>query len=340
MRQFPRIIVDMYDVTVAQALIGVIAQFFGVMSFGPIMLLAGQNTDFLSGALSNITGAKYGIWETDISLSPVLLVILLLQLARCLRRFRSEGDRKIQSSQWVALLFFVISVWVVLELTLARGPIFSVMQGLPILGSLHVNVRFASVFIMPLVITGALGLDSFFKQQQGIHYFITLCVLTIGALVSYFYLSSDIHSRAFTVPATPKIENGDTLRISEILDIQDWEVFGERASSYRTYEPLFGYDLEAFTPQVHPGNIFEENDGYFNMTNPASLVFPETNQTYPFERIKVSERDKLESFRERRQPAWRIPLLQRVLNILSILTLVPCLAILLTDGVAKFRGGR
>jgi len=38
------------------------------------------------------------------------------------------------------------------------------------------------------------------------------------------------------------------------------------------------------------------SNGYFNITNPARLVYPEVNELHPFERIKASERENLRSF--------------------------------------------
>jgi hypothetical protein len=126
----------------------------------------------------------------------------------------------------------------------------------------------------------------------------------------------------------------------DVIDITDgsgWEGFAAHSSSYRPYEPVFGYKLESFTPETHPGKILEVQDGYFNMTNPVSLVFPEINNLHLFERIKVSERDKLEIFLARGQPEWKLPFAQRFLNILSLIALIFTIGVLLVAGAIRIK---
>ena len=81
------------------------------------------------------------------------------------------------------------------------------------------------------------------------------------------------------------------------------------------YEPVFGYNLDNFRPEVHPGSVDEIQDGYFNMTNPAGFVFPEENQTRPFERIRAKDISRLQEFINHRQPDWNRPLSQSVLDL-------------------------
>jgi hypothetical protein len=334
MQQFPRRITDVYDVGIFQAIIGLLAQFFGVMSLAPLLFLGGINTDFLSGALSHVTGALYGIWETDISISPVLIAFLFTEFAHVLANLRSRNKNKIESSKVLAslLLFFLLSFSI--ELTLAKGLLFSLVKDLPIINSLHVNVRFASVFILPLVMWGAFVMERYFQQKKDIRVFITLCLLTFATLSTYFFLSGEIHSRSFTMSPSLSIQRGESYNITQIKEVRDWQVFVEQASSYRTYEPLFGYKLENFIPATRPGSVFDEDNGYFNMTNPAGFVFPRLNNTRPFERFKRSERDKLELFLRRGQPHWQIPTTQILFNYLSLISLVICLIWLLVNWVS------
>jgi hypothetical protein len=325
MQQFPRHVTDVYYVGTFQALIGLLAQFLGVMSLEPILMLMRQNTDFLSGLLSYVTGARYGIWETDISISPVLIFFLFVELTRVLTNIRYIGKNRIKSSKIPMLLLLLFLLWITAELTFARGFFFSLTKDLPVLNSLHVNVRFASAFVMPLVIYVAFIMERFFQKNQNIIAFMIPYFLTLIALSTYFFLSCKIHSRSFAITPDQNIRYGEAHRVSQIADIEDWQSFVKHASSYRPYEPLFGYELENFKPATHSGSVFDEDNGYFNMTNPVSLVFPQENNLYPFERFKVSERDKLELFLQHKQPNWRIPPIQVILNYLSANVLIICL---------------
>jgi hypothetical protein len=99
-------------------------------------------------------------------------------------------------------------------------------------------------------------------------------------------------------------------------------------SNLYPYEPIFGYLLENYHPEIKAGSIWDVSDGYYNMTNPAGYVFPEINGSRPFERIPVSERDKLEAFANHRQPDWKIPHYQQALDWVSGLAFVFAAAVL------------
>lgn len=335
MSHFPRQIFDSYTVGTLQALIGLIAQFLGVMVLAPLLMITGQNTDLLSGALSSLTGAVYGIWEIDTGLSPVLIGFLLLGIARMFSTFRARDKTKMERSQIFAVFCMICATWLIVELTFARGPIYSLIRDFPILRSLHVNVRFASAFILPLVVVGAFLIDRFLSEHPRSNLFPVASLFTIVTFLPYFFLSGGLHSREFNVPTQEEIQSVKIFDVRQISDIPDWDVFEEHASSYQPYEPLFGYSLETFKPMIHPGSVLEEDNGYFNMTNPSSLVFPAINNTYPFERIRTDEREKLDAFTRYQQPDWNIPGLQKLFNILSILTLVLSLFLVLFEPVKK-----
>lgn len=337
MQQFPRLISDVYNVSLLQALLGILAQLIGLMTFTPLALLTGIDTDLLSGSLYNITGAKYGIWELDISLSPVLLFFVFFGLATTLSELRKKGFSKPAPGSTLAILLLILAIWINLEMTLARGPIYQLTKQLPVLQSLHVNVRFTAVFILPIIVVGLCQMERFLDNKRSFPAYAVLAALTFASMTSYFFLSQDLHSRHLDVTVLDRIgdrvQGGDTFAISQILNIQDLDGFLQNASSYQTYEVLFGYSLEDFAAQTHPGSVFEVDDGYFNMTNPASLVFPELNNTHPFERIKVSERDKLDVFVQRGQPEWRIPRVQIYLIYISLAALLLSLGGLLIEWI-------
>jgi hypothetical protein len=106
----------------------------------------------------------------------------------------------------------------------------------------------------------------------------------------------------------------------------DADTFVGGASELRPYEPIFGYGLENFTPHIKAGSIYESDGAHFNMTNPSSLVFPEINQAAPFDLISVEQRRQLEDFASRRQPGWRLPFLQQILDWVSPISLIAALA--------------
>jgi len=138
----------------------------------------------------------------------------------------------------------------------------------------------------------------------------------------------DIQQRPFDIRSLTdtyqRISAGEYFPVKTIVpDMNDYEVFSLQASNTtRHYEPLFRDENELFHPLVHAGSVYEIDNGYFNFTNPTGYVFPELNGTRIYERIVASDRARLEDFLNRRQPDWKLPLTQIVLDWSAGLTLI------------------
>lgn len=102
-----------------------------------------------------------------------------------------------------------------------------------------------------------------------------------------------------------------------------------RTSNLNLYEPVFGFELENFHPQVTEGSVWNDSDGFYNMTNPIGYVYPELNNSQPFERFRVEDRKTLELFVKHIQPEWKIPGYQKALDWISGIAFVATLAFLL-----------
>ncbi|HET9590514.1 MAG TPA: hypothetical protein VFO91_17135 [Anaerolineales bacterium] len=335
MQLFPRVVEDYYPVGILQGLIGLAAQLLGAMFFVPFLLLARQDISQLSGSLSNVTGAYFGIWETDIGLSPVLIILLLFSLARLISRARKKPPAVRRASGSVfAWLILLIGVWMTMELTLSRGLIYPYIKGLPILRSMHVNVRFAAAFILPLILVGVKEYEILSRARPRQSLFASAAGLAMLSLFTYNLFPSDVHSRHYdltrSLQTDSAIRHGERFPVEQVADVEEEAVFLEHATSLLDYEPLFsdhdrvkGYILkDTVAIQVRPGPVTETDGAYFNMTNPASLVFPRQNGLQPFERIRIDEEQELRAFVQRRQPGWKIPKAQVILNWVSLGSLV------------------
>ena len=163
--------------------------------------------------------------------------------------------------------------------------------------------------------------------------------LTLASPLMYLALPRGTFLWYFDV--TPSVRDHQRIRAGEqgpvvrIADLYDVDAMSHRASSLHPYEPLFGYYLETFKPAIHVGDIDEEQDGWFNMTNPASLVFPELNGLQPFDRIRASDRQSLERFASRQQPDWRVPPLFRWLNLIALAALAMCVGLPLVETIKR-----
>jgi hypothetical protein len=103
--------------------------------------------------------------------------------------------------------------------------------------------------------------------------------------------------------------------------MNDYEVFLAHASNVtHHYDPLLGEN--SFLPHVHEGSVFDIQNGFYNMTDPTGYVFPRENNSKLFSLIPVSDYGKLMDFLNRRQPDWKLPLIQIALDWAAGLTFI------------------
>jgi hypothetical protein len=339
MQLFPRELSDFYPVGIPQSIMGVVIQLFGVMFLVPVLLLSGHDPSQLAGALGGITGSNYGIWETDTGLSPILIILLMIGLARLISLARNT--KRATSSEAVAWLVLFLGIWITFEMTVAKGFLYPLIKQLPIIRSLHLNVRFAAALILPLVVLGVAEYDRRVSASSKFRFFLVAAGLALASLFSYNLLSSGVHFRIFdlttSLQADEAIRHGERFFINHVEDVSADAVFAGHATSLTLYEPLFsgfgpnGYYLQGFDVQIRPGAVTDSEGVYFNMTNPASLVYPSQNNLKLFERIKVSERDKLREFIQRRQPDWKLPTTQIILDWVSLAAFTLTLGFMVID---------
>jgi hypothetical protein len=338
MRQFPREAADVYDAGLLQALAGFVAQLSLVMIVTPVMWVLRLDLSQVSSALMKLTGAspRMGIWEVDTAVSPIVLLCLIAGAALAVTKRSSrpfDGRRRYAIGALVAL------TWVLVEMTLARGLVYPLIQPLPVMRSLHVNVRFAAVFILPMAILGAAVFDRWLRSGGRPNLARVALVAAVLAPVSYLLLPARSHFRTFDISRSletdRRIRAGKPFTVSRIVELDDADALAGGGSSLRPYEPLFGYALETFQPTVVPGDVSAVRDGRFNLTNPASLVFPEINNLRPFDRISAGEGDALAAFTRRGLSPWRVPSLHGTLVLLSWATIVAALIVVVFSQVRR-----
>lgn len=335
MHHIPRHVSDYYDVTPFFAFKGLITQYLGTMNLVPVFWLLGKDIHSITTYLSVWTGAPYGLWELDVSLSPVLVSFLLAGII--FQGFAMFRKRLIFTrTNLIVFLILLLGMWLNVEFIMARGYIYPALRNLPILNSLHVNVRFASAAIFPLALLGAFFYEKlsfrWISFREPVMYSI-LVFLTLGGALNYFVYTKDVQSRTFNITRSletyQRVQAGDTFPVEKITDIADDGTFLNNASDIYPYEPLLGSHLENFWPEVVPGPVTDIFDGKYNMTNPTGYVFPEENQAAMFDRIPVEEADKFRQFIHRFQPDWKRPILQNILDITSLSSFIALTSVLL-----------
>jgi hypothetical protein len=323
MRFFPRQIADHYQTSgILAGLFGIVLQLLGTMNLTPLFWAARLDPNLLGGYLISATGAFYGYWEFDMSMSPVVFGIVIIGIYSFLRKPKKYPNLFAVNKKWIAWILLIFFIWLTIEFTLAKGFMYPLLQKLPLLSSLHVNPRFAAAFLFPLALSAAViynGWAAKWSGRKSVLLFLAVNLLTLIPLSTYFMIKTDLQDRSYDVTESQEIysliRSGDNLTITGIVsNVENTDALLLHQSNLQPYEPIFGYQLDSFHPEIVPGSIWDISDGYYNMTNPSGYVFPELNGTRPFERIPVSEKDKLEAFASHKQPDWKIPLYQRILD--------------------------
>jgi hypothetical protein len=351
MRFFPRIEQDHYLAGPWRGLYSMFLQFLGPAVTVPGMRLAGKSISSYVGHIQDVSrtnGIKMGIWEYDAGLSPALLVLLAVG---CIGLFRWLPWRKgralaFDPRKLILCGLGLVCVWIAVEFRLAQGLIYPHLQSLPILASLHVNLRFASAFLFPLSFLGAWVFERRFASVSAAKrgaVFGGLLAISIAAPAGYFAISPIWYAYTYdvlpSVNAYREIRRGERFPIRSLCDSSGQtgsNPLVRNASDLYPYEPIFGYDLEAFDPETHPGPVADREDGYFNMSNPAGLVFPEVNHSRLFERIRESDSVSVRLFVNHHQPDWKRPALQRGLDF--IMPLAAALSLILLAGYFGRKG--
>lgn len=327
LQHFPRVILDDYYSGLSEALVGLVMQLVGVPLFTlPLRLLRGDAGAVGQMMTALVGGQGFGLWEMDISISPVLMYILFFQFRKLfnisrVKTFFQRRKTVLTREQWYASLALVFGVWIAFEFTSARGVLYALIRELPVLSSLHNNVRYAGAFILPLALLGAYFYDREFSRvadKQRMKVFSFFFAATLLWLGVYFFIPAQLQSRNFDVSQTladyRRARAGEQFYVSEVQEVTDNMVFASQASSLHPYEPIFGYALEDFATKLEPGSIYDEENGTYNLTDPRSLVYDSDEL---FARFSTDEKAMMEQFAHYQQPDWEIPQVQHILNTMS-----------------------
>jgi hypothetical protein len=328
MRQFPRLVIDELPATFLNGASALVLELFGVMSMVPIYKLGGQDPATFPTLTRQMTNSYYGLWELDSSVTPVVFIIILIQLINIIKN--RTFLKPTSPSQKGLLLCLLCFTWLGIEFVTAQGFIYPNIRHLPILSSLRANMRFAGAFIFPL---GFLAVciynrwSQHWSNSKRISVFIAVNILAILPLWSYFSFKEDMYWQFYDIAGPNKIYadimNGKSFEITSvgIVDGKNTGALLYRTSNLNLYEPIFGFELENFHHQLVSGSIWlESSDGHYNMTNPIGFLYPTAKNYKAFDRFTAEDGEKMRLFAKNIQPDWDLPQYQQIFNKLSSFT--------------------
>jgi hypothetical protein len=346
MKNFPRLVQDTFFVNWYTGLGGLVSQLLGVMNIVPILKILGKNSMVFVARLDEWTGTPYGFWELDTSLSPALIILLAMGAIWVLGK-KPRFDRKKIRKDILAGIVLIIAVVLTTQFSLAKGFFFLWSSKVPILASLHANTRFASGFILPLSILA--GVTFHYLQNKitsriwKIGSFLSLDLLALVSIWSYFFLPLEIHQRGFEVQSIidtyHQIEDGERFPVKTIISsMNDNEVIPRQASNMTNhYDPLFRDENQYFSPLLHNGSVYEVDGGYYNFTNPIGYIYPLQNQTFIYERFKLDDLARMNDFLNRRNFKWNVPWFQELADWISGITFLTIMFALIAFPLKKWR---
>jgi hypothetical protein len=346
MRNFPRLIADSYPTSFFVGFLGIVLQLLGTPNLVPLFLLGGLDPSTYPNFTRAATGTHYGMWELDISMTPIVFVIVLICVVKFLHNPRKYLSLVTNNQKKIALFLFAFFTYVAIEFTLAKGFIYPILRHLPILSSLRGNVRFTGAFIFPLAFFAAVIYNHWSNKWNQAKLFRTFLLVNLCAVIPlsfYFLFNQDMLYVFYNIAAPQKIydemQAGQSFEITAIgtPEGKNTGALLYRTSNLNLYEPVFGFTLEYFRPQVESGSIWNISDGYYNMTDPTSYVYPDLNHNKPFDRFRVEDKATLELFAKHIQPNWKIPTYQRILDWVSGLTFLAALIYIFIQYISNRR---
>jgi hypothetical protein len=349
MQYFPRLIQDNYTTNLWTGVVGIIRQLLGTMTLAPFyQIMNGQhNIDFILD-LTKSSGSPYEYWELDASISPALL-ILLAGGAVAFLLHKPYLKAPVNKKRLIAEVCLILATWLVIEFSLAKGILYPYLRNLPILESLRANVRYVCAFLFPLAVVGAVIYDNWTKNWKSktrtLIVFILLDGIALGSLMAF--RSVPTQNLQYVCDYRPILDTydkiryeGETFPIKYVIpNAQPWSVFEENATNLIDPDNMEFNSLKGgYAAALHGGSVYDINNGYYNLIDPTGYLFPESNSSSRFERIPVSEKAQFLDFINRRQPDWKMPRRQQVLNWTSMIALIAEFGILLIILVKKLTG--
>ena len=217
---------------------------------------------------------------------------------------------------------------------MAKGFIWNSIKDLPVLRSLHVNMRFTSVLILFTTLIFSFSLNSISKKfnwLESYKYGLFLNILTIASFSSYYcmidYKSTYSNYNILNdVEVWNQINSGNLFTpINNVINVNpknQSDLFTKKSTSYKPNCPLYGYHGHYFPAKTEVGPVISNEGNYYNFHDPRSFYAPKYFNMNVAERISCENVEDLKLLLNRKQPNWDLPSSQKLANNISLIFLV------------------
>jgi len=288
-------------------------------------------------------------FEFGITIIPLFIICLglIYHTYRTLRR--SSG--KVPDTRKVLLILICLFIYAIpIALNYSAPGWDQLIKSIPILKSSSQFVRWFILYIPGMILFTAILAEStpfLRKNQLSLSVVCILAIIIINIVPDRTFYHEQEYDPSEILQAYQRVSNHEwTPRITHISVCADKsgkilfyqnDTMAHGYSQLFCYDAIFGYRLENFPKKnLRPGHILEEKDGYFNIKNPVCYIFPDENDCMPGDHFTIHQKKEVIAFANYQPFSFKIPLMQKIANWVSILSLLFVVSFLAVYSSAYF----
>jgi len=289
--------------------------------------------------------------EYSVSIVPLILLFFIFFLKRKIFQFNYYNF------QFFILLVLISLIPILFNVNFLNQ--FQLIEKIPLLNSTWVQVRWMSIYILPIIILSGfiienLNINISKKKYLAISMIFLLFIQNITKDKSWHFEDSR-YSLKNAADFSLKMKTGKLAEIVGPAVLMDKSgsikrITGRNDMFFFSYSPLncyhgiFGYGLEALNAKkiiLNSKLILEDNsyilysdkldksNDHFMMFNPSCFLFPQENNCLPGDTFKISEKEKLLKFANYKKFNFNQNKIQIFSNYISFFTFLSSLLYLL-----------
>jgi hypothetical protein len=279
-----------------------------------VLSLFANQPDIAEFASLRLANTQWRLDRQEFEYGVTVVPILLLLIALAIWFVRQKSESEITESSAKRGLMSLLAAILVLPILLnTYSPAWNdFLKSVPLIGSSSSMLRWFVIYIPLAAIGAGIAIDYISEKTDVRSRFAVLSVIAFLGLTAstdrQFYASQNYDPTpvvsAFKTAARDRIQpNIESIgafvdnngAITLPTNRNDAMTLG--SSQLACYMPIFGYRLENFPfKSLHLGSVWDVNDGFLNIKNPACFVFPEENKCSAGDHFSVAQRPDAERF--------------------------------------------